>query len=91
MLGLTTIDLERRDLRAVVRLLGPGDTAVATFELAPAGNNAVTQHRFGPRDVGIAGVERLRIEMDGNGTVDASGGIDEILLRLHGAAEGDAP
>ncbi|MEM7165378.1 MAG: immunoglobulin domain-containing protein [Planctomycetota bacterium] len=78
ILAITTIDGESSEAPGTLRLYDSSNTLLGTFPLMATGCNGVRRHVIGAAGIGIAGVTRATVELDG------SGGIDNLEFKIAG-------
>lgn len=76
--SVTTIDGETFENAGEVRLYDAGNNLLGTFPIADVGCNGVGVHLVGPPGVGVSGVDRMEVEVNG------STGLDDIEISLIG-------
>ncbi len=67
---ITTIDGEASEAPGTARLYDSSGSLIAAFSLGATGCNGVRIHTIGAAGVGVSGVHRMEVELDGSGGID---------------------
>ncbi|MEE8143628.1 MAG: immunoglobulin domain-containing protein, partial [Planctomycetota bacterium] len=68
--SITTIDGEASEAPGTMRLYDSSDVLIGSFMLVATGCNGVGVHTIGSPGVGVSGVNRIEVKLDGSGAID---------------------